>query len=331
MEKIKKIIVGVSTYGLLPRAEGFIKNFWSNTESPKDIEIVPVCVDDGTPNVKVVREREKFCKDWNFNFIGHEKNLGIPAAWNSLASFDKEADLVVIANDDCRLLSPGWLSRFIHFFEKNENIGTVGLPLVSEMGFKDDDERWLGKPGRVGAAVGCFFAIRPQDAFSVENPDDSRGWWISLRSFHEEIHMGFKLAEQGKISLMLPWMPVYHQGGQTFASSPELVWMDPTPYVTMDEFLFWVRQSRWYVESFEEEYAKGHVDRMSMSRIMFSKHWGILDEVTAGRRVQRVGNEDDVDIFDSPQKLVHERVVTPIPPREVVYLDKEGKEQKATV
>ena len=327
MDKIKKIIIGVSTYGLLPRAEGFIKNFWSNIENPKDIEIVPVCVDDGTPNTKIVREREKFCKDWNFNFIHHEKNLGIPAAWNTLASFDKEANLAIISNDDIRFLAPGWLSRFVHFFERNENIGTVGLPLVNEMGFNDDEERWLGVPGRCGCATGCFFAVRPKDAFSIENPDGSRGWWADLIAFHEELQMGFKLSEQGKLSVMLPWMPVYHQGGATFAASPELTWREPSPYVPMDVFLNYVRSLPWYVPQFEEQYEKGQVDRMAFSRSMFAFYWGILDR----ERMQELPGQGLVDCWAEPQKWVHHKVVDPIPLREVVYLDKEGKEQKATI
>lgn len=66
---------------------------------------------------------------------------------------------------------------------------------------------------------------------------------------------------------------------------------------------------------------------MSYSRIMFAKYWGLLDEVKAGKRIQKIGNEEAVDIFDEPQKPIHERIVTPWPLRTIKYLDKDGKEQ----
>lgn len=325
-----KIIVGVSTYGTFPRVNRFIRSYWGNTEKLDNHELIHVCCDDGTPDLTAVREREKFCKAWNFNFIRNEKNLGIPATWNNLASFDPDADLAVILNDDVTPLTAGWLTRLVHFFENNEKIGTVGLPLVNEGRFNDHDSRWLGNPGRVGAAVGCAFAVRPKDLFLIKNPDNSMGYWSDLIAFHEEVHLGFKLSEQGLLSIMLPWPPLWHQGGQTFAANPELSWRDPSDYLPMEEFLEWARQSRWYYSDFEKEYETGIADRMGYSRTMFSKYWGILDECRAGRMMQEIKGEI-VNILDEPQKFVHPKVVDIWPPRMVKWLDKAGKEQETEV
>lgn len=322
------VIVGVSTYGMIPRAEGWVRSFWSNTEQLGDeISIVPVMIDDGTPNVETIKEREHFCEMRNVNFLHNEKNLGIPATWNRILTAIPNADLAIIFNDDIRLLAPGWLSRLIHFTRRNEKVGTVGLPLVQTPGFTDNDPRWWGKPGRVGAAVGCAFAIKPADALGVKNPDNSIGYYEDLLSFHEEITMGFRLAEQGKLSYMLPWPPAHHAGGATFGANPELIWRDPSDYLTMDEFLRYVRACAWYVPDYEKDYAEGKVDRMSYSRVQFSKYWGVLEEVEAGRRIQEIKGEQ-VDILNEPQKFVHARVVDPWPARTIYWVDREGNEQE---
>ena len=319
-----KIIIGASTYGSLPRVHGFVRSFYGNLETTKH-ELITVVVDDGTPDMNAVREREQFCQQRGFRFLRNEKNLGISATWNRIASCEPDADLALIFNDDTRFLAPGWLTRLVHFFENNDDVGTVGLPLVSDMGFKDDEPRWRGVPGRVGAAVGCAFAVQPKKLFTIKNSDDSLGFWDDLISFHEEIHLGFRMAEKGWISYMLPWSPLYHQGGATFQASPELVWREPSSYLSMDEFLTYARSLPWYVADYEKQYAEGTVDRMMFSRGMFCKYWGILDR----ERMQNIPNYPElVDCWAEPQKFVHWKAVNPWPPRIVKYLDKDGKEQQ---
>lgn len=322
-----KIIVGASTYGPLPRVNMWIKTLWSNMEEMKDHDVHVMVCDDGTQDSKVVRDRANFCRSWNVRFLHNEKNLGIPATWNRLCQSVPDADLAIIHNDDIRCLIPGWLTRVTHFFEHNENIGTVGFPLVNQPAFVDMDARWWDQPGRVGCAVGAAFAVRPSDVFSVKNVDGSSGYWEDLLAFHEELEMGFCLAQQGKLSVMLPWPPFYHQGGATFAANEELIWRDPSPYLPMDEFLKYNRMMPFYVETYEERYKGGKVDRMSYSRIMFAKKWGILKEVEEGRRIQKIKDEDAVDVLAEPQKFVHARVVDSNPPRKIVWMDRDGKEQ----
>jgi len=321
--KIKKIVVGVSTYGTLPRVDGFVKSFWQNLD-PMAANISLVCCDDGTPNIQALRERRTFCQKSNCAFIEHGDNKGISAAWNTLASYDPEADLVLIFNDDIRFITPGWLTRIIHFFENNDQIGMVGLSLIHDDGYKDKEDRWWSPPGLVGAATGCDFAIRPNVLFSVENPDNSKGFWVDLVSFHEEIHLGFKLAEKGFLSYMLPFPPCYHQGGATFSMNDELVWRKPSEYLPMETFLKYVRQTKWYIPAYEEKYKTGVVDRMSYSRLMFSKYWGILDEVDQGNFIKEIKGEQVV-ILNEPQKPVHNRCVDVWPKRIIKWIDRDGK------
>lgn len=320
------ITVGVSTYGPLDRVNKFMLSFWNSFEESAHV-VSTVCVDDGTPNPGKVRERERDCKRLKFDFIAHEKNRGIPAAWNTIVKYaiEKNSDMVMIFNDDIYFIHPGWISRMAFFFENNQNLGTVGYPIVNEPGFNDNDSRWGTTPGLCGAAVGCSFAASPQVIYSIENPDKSKGYWEDLVSFHEETTMGFRMAQMGYLSWMLPWPPVRHDGGRTFHSSPELTWRDPSEYMPMEQYLDYARSSPFYIPQYEDMYAKGRVDRMMYSRAMFCKYWGILDLP----RKMDIGDEKDVDIWNEPQKYVHQLVVPRTAGREIMWLNKEGKQEKA--
>ena len=330
---ISKIVIGITTYGPIPRAERLIQSIFSNLEPQHNPRIV--CGDD-TP-VTQIRERRKFCEKWNVTLLEGGQITGIPATWNKLARFDQEADLIIIFSDGIRVIMPGWINRLVYFFDNNENVGTVGLPLLhrsddgKEDGYKDNDQRWHNPVGLVGAAVGCAFAARPKDLLSIENPDGTRGFWEDLISFHEEIHMGFKLAEKGLLSYMLPWPPVSYRGGMAFSTHDELVWRQQiSNYLPMDQFLKYVRQTRWYVPSYEEKYANGIVDKMSYSRIMLAKYWGLLEEIEAGNRIQEIKGEQ-VDILNEPQKFVHPLVVDKWPSRQIKWLNRDGKEEEALI
>lgn len=331
---ISKIVIGISTYGPIPRAERLIQGIFSNLDPQYDPTVV-LC-DDGTP-ADQIRDRRVFCSKWNVTLLENGLNLGIPAVWNKLAKFDKDADLLIIFSDGIRIIMPGWITRICYFFQNNENVGTVGFPLLhrgeggEEDGYKDGDKRWHNPVGLVGAAVGCAFAVRPKDLLSIENPDGSKGFWEDLISFHEEIHMGFKLAEKGLLSYMLPWPPVSYRGGMAFSTHDELIWRNQlSSYLPIDQFLKYVRQVQWYVPGYEERYAKGIVDRMSYSRIMFSKYWGILDEIERDNRIMEIKGKQ-VDILDEPQKPVHNRVVDKWPPRLIKWLSRDGKEEEALI
>lgn len=317
-----KIVIGVTHYGTLPIYLGFLKSFWNNCDQVDDM-LVPILVDDGTPDKIAVREIEATCKRWNFGYVRHPENLGIAAAWNTILNYRADADLVVIFNNDIRFIAPGWLTRLKYYFEHNEQVGTVGLPLIGESGFNDADPRWDGVPGRVGAATGCNFAVRPQDALSIVNPDGSRGYWVSTMSFHEEVHMGFELASKGLLSAMLPFPPMSHAGGQSFQANSELIWRVPCDYIPMDMFLKYVRQSAFYVPQYEEQYAENKVDRMSYSRIMAAKAWGVLD-AHEEKEIWEIKGEQ-VRILDSPQKFRHPQVVDIWEPRTSKWLDRNGQ------
>lgn len=323
------IIIGVTTYGSIPIERGFVSSLLSNIPLDEDLRFV--MVDDGTPDKEKVQERAALCKINGFQFIAHPNNQGIAAAWNSILHYaaEQQADVCCIFNNDIRFLNEAWVSRIAYFLRNNEKIGMVGLPLVNEPGFNDNDTRWMDKPGRVGAAVGAAFAVNPELALTVENPDGSMGFWTDTLAFHEEVHFGFRLAEKGHDSYMIGWPPCHHIGGATFATSSELSWRKPSDYISMDEFLNYTRNIPWYYPEFEEQYKKGVVDRMSYSRAMFCKYWGIFEQER--HQVLEGWGDDPIDLWAEPQKFVHMKIVTPMPKKLIKWIDKNGQIQQAEI
>ena len=98
----------------------------------------------------------------------------------------------------------------------------------------------------------------------------------------------------------------------------------------MDIFLKYVRQTRWYVPQYEEKYATGIVDRMSYSRLMLAKYWGLLEEIEAGNRIQDIKGEQ-VDILNEPQKPIHDRLISSRPPHMIKWLDRDGTQKEAEI
>ena len=322
-----KIVIGVTTYGNLDRELGFLRSYWNNRgDSPHEIQLV--CVDDGTPNPARVRERGVAVRRLNCDFISNGNNRGIPGSWNVILNYakDKGAALCGIFNDDIRFVVPGFLERVVYFYEKNENVGAVGLPLINESGFTDSDPRWDCNPGLCGAAVGCSFFVRPEIALSVVNPDGSKGFFEALLSFHEETFCGFKMHELGFQSWMIPWPPAHHAGGQTFQANHELVWRDPVPGLPVEGFLNYVRSCQWYIPQYEEAYAQNKFDRMSYSRYLFCLYYGVLDS----ERYQEIDGQR-VDCYEEPQRLVHSRVVKKKLDRLVFWMDRAGQSRSCEV
>ena len=329
MDPIQQITIAAPTYGSLPRVNFFIQSAWNNLEPDPKVAVNILVVDDGTPDRNAVEVRKKYCEKFNVHFVDIGKNLGIPGAWNVIFHWaqDHGSNLVFCCNDDIRLLAPGWLSRLLYVFNHNDKIGGVGVPTVDEHGFKLDDPRWNTAPARVGAAIGCSFAMRPDVLFQVKNPDGSMGFWEGLKSFHEETTCGFRLWELGYYSLMLAWPPVHHIGGTTFRTNPELVWMDFPEGYDLKEFCSYAQALPWYIPDFQNDYNEGKVDRMTLSRFLFTKYWGLFD----GPRVREIPNQGEVDCWANPQIAVHEKIVTPMPQKEIHWLDRTGQPKVSVI
>jgi glycosyltransferase involved in cell wall biosynthesis len=322
-----KIIIGVSTYGPIPRVNGFIRSLWNNLEDwDHSHEIIRVCADDGTTNIEAITERREFCKRNGFQHVLHMKNFGVPFTLNRLAEYE-DADLAILFDDDIRFTGSGWFSRLLYFFEQNPDVGMVGLPLINTSGFRDADPRWSSAPLRVLTPSCSAFAIQPKRLRSIENVDGSRGFWVDLISHYEDVAMGLQLATTFTPSYVLPWPPVHHLGAATFKQHPELGWREGSEYVDHEAYLEYVRNIRWYNFSHEEMYAKNMYERLSFARYMLCKYYGVFSGPRL-RESPRAGN-GMIDAWETPERLIQEEVIDMIPPRQVKWLDRFGAGQVA--
>lgn len=327
---MRKVGIGITTYGVkgIKLTQKLIESIKSKTKF--DEEFALLVLDDGTQDKSVVDELARIAWVYDAEFGHHEKNEGIPKSWNDCVQILHDqfgCEELVIMNNDLLVLHEDWLKALIYFLRNNEDVGTVGLSTVNidpkTEKIQPYDTNSFGL-SRVGSAIGCDFAVKYDTWRKVKNEDGSIGWFSGLRSFHEEVIFGFRLAELGYPSAMLPYPgPAFaHYGGATFAASPELIKMilprseDIGVDINLDEYKGVIMKSKIYPENWKKdrtiwkENGELYVDRMSFTRYIFCKIFDV-----------------DFKHYDDPTPIVHERIVTPLPPRKVKFLDKEGKKE----
>lgn len=162
MSTINKIIIGATTGENPDTIKGFIRSFWANCEEVK-CQIILVVNDVGTPGERT-QELRDFCKEWGAHYI-----LGLEKSWADIATFDKEADLVIFCSSTLRFIAPGWLTRIIHAYESNPDLSFLTFPIIAEGGYNDDAARWNNPPHRGIRNQESIFAARTKDvsAFAI--------------------------------------------------------------------------------------------------------------------------------------------------------------------
>jgi len=246
-----RILVGAPTYNTSGRLSTLFRSFHEKTPVDWKKQCVLVGLDDGSPTIEAREEAEMACIDSGAEFIQHETNRGIPAAWNSLTRF-ADTEFTVLFNDDIEIIDPAWLKAAITMLEKNPVVGVVGWPTINtdpdlidpetgkpKIHYRQDQD--AVEPGACGAPVGCSFAFRRADFDAVG------GFWEELISFYEETDFGFEMWKMGRRNYMLPWPAVVHWHSQTFAKNSEL------NYTEIDG---------------------AKIGRMDRSRRMFAEKWG---------------------------------------------------------
>ena len=306
-----KISVGISTYNPDERLLRLIKSI---EEYAPGIDIV--VIDDGSPDGG--ESAVNICNRGTAKLVKHDKNRGIPSAWNTAVK-NLDADLIIMLNDDIKIISEGWVESIKYFFENNENIGGVGWPLIhidpatgsprSTEGFPTFD----ADPGLVGSAVGCSFGFLKKCWELIKNEDGSTGFWENLVSFYEEIFFGLKLAEKGYFSFMLPAPPLEHWGSRTFALNPELSLreVNENSYVTPTEYQRILEDNAgtlWIpITDHLKLLAEGKAYRMDYSRSMFMRAWGLGSET-----------------WQNPQLVVHNSIFKGTRKIPLKWLDENG-------
>ena len=298
MSERVKIGIGAPTYNSTQRLEQLL----TSMELYKDINYDTKCVilDDGTPNMQMREDVHGLALRFGVDFIQHDQNKGIPAAWNSLTNYFKDIDYMVLFNDDICICNEHWLKCVVYALDNNPKVAVVGYPLIqidpvtSLPNNNYSMPNLDANPGRVGACVGCSFAFRKSVFTQVG------GFNELLRSFYEETLFGFEVAKLGYYSVMLPYPPIEHRGSQTFAANFELNITKPNPDIcSMDEYVDIMKQ-KYPMERIVP--VSGHVYRMDYSRVIFAKLLGCSD------------------YWDKPQCEAHDRLVTPLPKINFKYL-----------
>lgn len=205
--KIKtKIVIGAPTYNDFRRINNLLTSIVTFTPQDELNECKIVIVDDGTPDEDMKSGLREVCKNFNVPLVEHDKNYGIPKAWNTLTNF-YNAEIIVLLNDDIQICEASWLKCMIYFLENNDKIGGVGWPIIhmdprtgtssSNMFLPNLD----GKPALVGAAIGCSFAFKKIVYDQIKD-----GFWELLTSFYEESVSGERFTiiknENGLIELI---------------------------------------------------------------------------------------------------------------------------------
>ena len=165
--------------------------------------------------------------------------------------------------------------------------------------------------------MGCSFGFLKKCWELIKNEDGSTGFWEDLVSFYEETMAGFRLAEKGYYSFMLPSPPVEHWGSRTFSLNPELAtrevnensYVKPEEYqkilednVKLDPKILWIS-----ITEHLKLLAEGKAYRMDYSRAMFMKAWGL-------------GNETWVN----PQLVVHNSIFKGTRKINLKWIDENG-------
>lgn len=305
-----RISIGSPTYNDFQRINSLLTSIFTFTPKEELAECKFVVVDDGTPNEEVKEGLREVCRNFEVPLVEHDKNYGIPKAWNTLTKH-YDSDFVILLNDDIQICEPNWLKCMIYFLENNEKIGAAGWSLF-HMGPdglpnpKLPKPDYDTKPALVGAPVGCAFSFKKSSYDLVLG-----GFPEQLPSFYEEIWYGFELAKIGYPSYMLSYPAMEHWGSQTFAKNPELSIAKPDPKVLSFEKYSEIMSKKYPLSIIEP--IPGYVYRMDYSRVIFALHFGVDD------------------YWENPQQTVHERYVYALQGRKIKWLDKNLEKREAII
>ena len=244
-----RIKIGISTYNDYKYLDNLLQSIAWYTFIDERYDLV--VLDDGSED----HYREGACavaQKYGAAFISHDKNYGIPTAWNHLVdSLGSSGEIIVLLNNDL-LMPPQWLQVAVHFLDANKDNSKVGscywnpvnsvpfeamnawLPTLTHTTYTTQDlvsgedrgfiesgpmEVRVGENqglGRVMCPCGCCFAFRRSVWEEVGSFDER------LTSFHEESDWGTRCASLGRASFGFAYPRPYHTHGAAFAANPEL-------------------------------------------------------------------------------------------------------------
>lgn len=315
-----RIGIGAPTYNSVERLENLLTSIEFYTDPADKAQCRIVVLDDGTPDLKKREGVKELAKKFGVDFIQHEKNEGIPVAWNSLTNHFKDIDYMILLNDDIQIASANWLKSFIYFMDNNPKVGSLGFAIrhidpnthLPNKQFPAPSEE--GHPNRVGSPNGCSFGFRKGLWEKIINPDGSVGFYADLISFYEELDFNFEIAKLGYQTFQLVTPLLEHHGSLTFGLNQNLATRTIGTYISKEEYLTKLYENKklWIPYEVHERLAlkENKCFRMEYARMMFAKHW------------------DCKDWINNPQAETHSRLIDNLPRITIKYLDKDLNERE---
>src|SRR4030043_1140930 len=82
-----KISIGAPTYNDFQRINALLTSIFTITPKEELEECKIVIADDGTPDEAKRNELREVCDSFGASFTEHDRNYGIPKAWNTLTNY----------------------------------------------------------------------------------------------------------------------------------------------------------------------------------------------------------------------------------------------------
>jgi hypothetical protein len=132
-----------------------------------------VVVDNGSTDSSVKMIKNRFA---SIHMIANAKNLGYPRAVNQgmLYALERQADYVLVMNNDMEFTDGHWLSKLIELAEENTTFGIIGPKLLSKDG-KSTATAWLFR------RPFTYVAITPDQSDRILEADYVQGSALLIR------------------------------------------------------------------------------------------------------------------------------------------------------
>jgi hypothetical protein len=132
-----------------------------------------VVVDNGSTDSSVRMIKDRFA---SIHTIANAKNLGYPRAVNQgmLYALERQADYVLVMNNDLEFMHGDWLSKLVELAEVNTTFGIIGPKLLSKDG-KSTATAWLFR------RPFTYIAIKPDQSDRILEADYVQGSALLIR------------------------------------------------------------------------------------------------------------------------------------------------------
>lgn len=290
-----EITIGIPTYGGAKRMRWCLESI-CKVGVPGNAVIV--ILDDGSPDGGAAVEALSY--EFDVDYIRHTTNRGIPAAWNSLTECHK-TDITILLNDDI-IVMPGWIEAMTYFLRNNPKAGGASWPFY----FTNEEDIPKILAGK---------DVVPRDPITKKQAPEKRAT--------------FEVARPGRIMCVagscFGFMREMYELGKQRNKDMGLTGCFPEEYLSFHEESHWgtalaeagfssyglTAPHLWHIwgATFSASPELNAGWRMQHSRKMYCEKWGVPPE-----------------FYGNPFNYTNPKYMRKIPPNNIKWLDKYGKE-----